>query len=233
MTDGAGGPGSAERVAVCEHAQSQWLRSRALTAGGSTWHDDAGLRWVWNPATLEGSLLFPRELPEDAVRTGMERLDDRRAASVGAWLSWETDPALLAAHGFERGWSPWWMWADLPLVPRAPDPRVHIDQVVPAAYLDAPQRAWHAVAEVGGERAGGAWLHRVGDVAGIFDMSVDPRRERRGLGSALLALLCHVGHQDGAATAVLNATPAGAELYSRRGFMRVGDGITWWWHRAS
>ena len=229
--DGADGGGTDERVAVCERAQEDWLRSRALTAGGSTWHDDVGLRWVWNPATREGSLLFPRTLDEVALRPGLARLDDRRAASVGAWLSLGADPAPLAALGFRRGWSPWWMWAELPLAPRPPDPRVQIDQVVPAAYLDSHRRAWHAAAEVAGERAGGAWLHRVDDVAGIFDMSVDPRRERRGLGSALLALLCHVGHEDGATTAVLNATPAGAQLYGRRGFVRVGDGITWWWHR--
>jgi hypothetical protein len=35
----------------------------------------------------------------------------------------------------------------------------------------------------------------------------------------------------GARSDVLNATPLGFALCSRRGFTRVGEGITWWLHR--
>src|SRR4051812_49803556 len=101
--DGADGGGTDERVAVCERAQEDWLRSRALTAGGSTWHDDVGLRWVWNPATREGSLLFPRTLDDDALRTGMARLDDRRGPAAGARLSGETHPPPPPPRGLPGG----------------------------------------------------------------------------------------------------------------------------------
>jgi hypothetical protein len=35
----------------------------------------------------------------------------------------------------------------------------------------------------------------------------------------------------GGRDATLNATPMGERLYSRLGFRRVGDGITWWLQR--
>lgn len=217
-------------ILACERAQTDWLDATALLAGGEVWEDD-DLHWSWNPSTRTGALTFPTDLPLDGVRDGLARLDGLGADAVAVWLVLGTPAGGLADLGLRIGWSPWWMVAELPLPAGAEDPRVLVDRVVPEPDVDSDRRAWHAVARVDGYRAGGAWIHRVGDVAGLFDMGVDPRWGRRGLGTALLDALAAAAAADGARLAVLNATPAGAGLYARRGFRRVGDGITWWWHR--
>jgi GNAT superfamily N-acetyltransferase len=69
-------------------------------------------------------------------------------------------------------------------------------------------------------------------VAGIYDMVVWPRYQRRGLGRALLRAVCGAARARGAGAAVLNATPEGERLYSAEGFARIGTGITYWHHLA-
>jgi GNAT superfamily N-acetyltransferase len=96
---------------------------------------------------------------------------------------------------------------------------------------DRPQHTWLAVARVHGRPAGQAWSHLTGRLAGVFDMEVWPRYQRRGLGTGLVRAVCAAAAAAGARHAVLNATPEGEKLYSTVGFRRVGDGITWWLHR--
>ena len=67
-------------------------------------------------------------------------------------------------------------------------------------------------------------------IAGICDMDVWPRFQRRGLGRALLRAVCGSARAAGARDAVLNATPDGERLYSTEGFVRIGNGITYWHH---
>ncbi|MFG1807636.1 GNAT family N-acetyltransferase [Streptomyces sp. NPDC049040] len=228
-------------VADCERVQTNWFRIRATELGGRVW-TDGGLLWTDGPDGV--NLMFPRALTTAAVRRGVDRARGR--GIVGAWLGTDVDPAPLAEAGFERGWSPWWMTADLADVPQTRDPRVRLEQDSldyrgeHASYRDQlalsllqPPIAWYAAAHTpeSGRFAGRAWSFRDRDLAGVFDMEVWPGFQRRGLGSGLLATVCAAARQAGAKHAVLNATPEGKLLYSARGFRQIGEGITWW-HRG-
>jgi GNAT superfamily N-acetyltransferase len=132
------------------------------------------------------------------------------------------------------------MAAPLDAITEPGDPRVALANEVPEygpggqrlltlARGERP-RGWHAVARVDGHFAGRAWCLVAGDLAGIYDMDVWPRFQRRGLGRALLRVLCAAAREAGASKAVLNATPEGERVYSAEGFQRVGNGITYWHH---
>jgi GNAT superfamily N-acetyltransferase len=188
-------------------------------------------------------LSFPRVIDAAAVRRGVRFARDHDARIVGAWLSLDTDPTPLETAGFDRGWEPWWMAAPLSAIPEPDDSRVSICAEVPEygpegqRLLSLAQgkspRAWHAAARVDGHFAGRAWSFPVGHVAGIYDMEVWPRFQRRGLGRALLRTVCAAARAAGATRAVLNATPDGERLYSAEGFAHVGRGITYWHHLAT
>jgi GNAT superfamily N-acetyltransferase len=161
---------------------------------------------------------------------------------VGAWLGADVDPSALLSVGFERGWEPWWMSADLDRIAGPEDRRVSITTEVPeygdsgrrllslAAGADA--RAWHAVAREDGRFAGRAWAFAQARTVGIYDMDVWPEFQRRGLGRALLRAVCGSAHAAGGHVAVLNATPDGEPLHRAEGFVRIGTGITYWHHLA-
>lgn len=223
-------------VADCERVQLSWFQLRARTLGGEAWEDD-GLVWA------NGDLLFPQVIDPAALARGVERVRARGAASVGAWLGLDVDPAPLAAAGFERGWEPWWMAgpADLGGIPA--DARVELQETTSdyrgmhagyAAELAMarlrPARAWYAAAYEEGRFAGRAWSHRVGDLAGVFDVDVWQQFQRRGLGTGLMQAVCSAAAGAGARTIVLNSTPAGVRLYEKCGLERIGTGITWWLH---
>ncbi|GMA22613.1 hypothetical protein GCM10025864_03720 [Luteimicrobium album] len=232
-------------VADCERVQSSWFRLRATTLGGTV-SDDDGL--VWTDGLDGFNLLFPRALTTVAVRRGLDRARAVGRTSMGAWLSADTDASALAEAGFERGWSPWWMVADLAEVAEAarkPDPRVALEEDTDdyggehAEYREQlalarlrPRVAWYAAAHVGPGRrfAGRSWSFLDGGLAGVFDMAVWPPFRRRGLGTALLGAVCAAARDAGATHAVLNATPEGKLLYETCGFRQIGEGTTWWWH---
>lgn len=229
-------------VADCERVQSNWLRLRAEVCGGAVW-TDGPLTWVDGPDHQH--LLFPREMSAPAVLRGVSRAREHKVPVIGAWLSLDVDPAPLAEAGFSRGWSPWWMTADLGGAAGCPDPRVELQTATDdygstdPAYTELlavarhrPTRAWYAAAYAEEARlfAGRAWSFLDGDLAGVFDMNVWPRFRRRGLGTALLHTVCEAARQAGARHAVLNATPEGKLLYESAGFTRIGEGITWWRH---
>jgi len=137
--------------------------------------------------------------------------------------------AVLAAAGFERGWAPWWMTAPLPALEELDDiPR--IDGVDIDVQTRMPGIAFLATAHAGGREIGHAWSFVHGRVAGLFDVEVDPAWRRRGIGTALLRAVQRPARWWGAEAMILNATPMGFELYSRRGFTRIGEGVTWWRH---
>jgi ribosomal protein S18 acetylase RimI-like enzyme len=185
-------------------------------------------------------LNFPSAIDAAAVRRGLELARRRDARIVGAWLSADTDATPLEEVGFERGWEPWWMAASLDAIAEPDDPRVTLSADVPE-YGPAGQlllslakgqrpRACHAVARVEGRFAGRAWCIFAGHLAGIYDMNVWPQFQRRGLGRALVRGVCADARAAGATKVVLNATPEGEPLYSAEGFIRVGEGITYWNH---
>ncbi|MFI6070730.1 GNAT family N-acetyltransferase [Actinoplanes sp. NPDC051343] len=222
-------------VADCQRVQTAWFRYRATGLGGAIW-EDGPLTWTDGPDGL--NLMFPPALTDATLLRGLIRAGDR---PIGAWLNLDVDPAPLLRAGFERGWSPWWMAADLTGF-STDDPRVRLQtsstdyEGEHAAYADQlaitrlrPQRAWYAAAYDRGHFAGRAWSFVGNDgLAGIFDMAVWPPFRRRGLGTALLKA---VSVASGAHRAVLNATPEGKLLYETCGFRPVGEGITYWRHR--
>ena len=229
-------------VADCERVQTDWFRMRASVLGGTVWNDGE-LLWTDGPDGM--NLMFPRALDLSAVRRGVDRAYALGRGIVGAWLGTEVDPTALIEAGFERGWAPWWMTADLARVPRTPDSRVALAEDSAdyggehAGYREQlaltrvrPACAWYAAAHTrtSARFAGRAWSFCDGDLAGVFDMEVWPRFRRRGIGTALLATVCTAARQAGAGTAVLNATAEGKLLYAACGFTQIGEGITWWHH---
>ncbi|MDQ2698213.1 MAG: GNAT family N-acetyltransferase [Actinomycetota bacterium] len=207
-------------IRECEQAQLAWFTARAAASGGRLWVDSEHT-FAWLPDDRHVHLLFPERVDAAALGRGIAEAT-RLRATLGVWLGPGADPAALADAGFEHGWQPWWMVAELADVPRAEDERVRIE-------VDGTMRialAWE------GSRSFGKAVAHLGtpDVAGIFDMGVYPRWQRQGVGSALLSAVCRSAEAAGARFAALNATPDGERLYSRRGFVRVGDGETWWLH---
>jgi GNAT superfamily N-acetyltransferase len=227
-------------VADCERVQSSWYRTRTELLGGEVW-TDGPLTWVDGPDGQ--NLMFPWALSEQAVARGVSRARDLGRPMVGAWLGLHVDPAPLAAVGFRRGWSPWWMTADLAGMPEPQDARIALqtaseDQALgyerdrdelPLARL-RPARAWYAAAysRKAHQMAGRAWSFLDGDLAGIFNMFVRKRSRRHGLGTGLLLAVCAEARKAGARNAVLNATSEGKLLYTTCGFRQIGEGITWW-----
>jgi GNAT superfamily N-acetyltransferase len=229
-------------VEDCQRVQTNWYRLRAETCGGAVW-TDGPLTWVDGPDGQ--NLMFPTSMSTAAVRRGVERARDRRLPIVGAWLALDVDATPLMEAGFTRGWSPWWMTADLDHVVGEPDPRVELQvetedyrhedpgyRRLLAVARQQPTRAWYAAAYSprGRHFAGRAWSFVDGDLAGIFDMDVWKPFRRRGYGTGLLRAVCAAGRRAGARHAVLNATPEGKLLYSSCGFKQIGEGITWWHH---
>lgn len=236
-------------VADCQRVQTNWYRYRAETLGGEVW-TDASLTWIDGPDGQ--NLMFPTQLDAGALLRGVERARNRGLPIVGAWLDPGVDQAPLAEAGFERGWSPWWMVADLSTMDKSPDPRVelqlrtgdyqHEETAYPMQLAVArrqPTRAWYAAAyaaahSTGTRRfAGRAWSFVDGDFAGVFDMAVWKPYRRQGFGTGLLRAVCAAAYQNGARHAILNATPEGKLLYSTCGFTQIGEGITWWRHLGS
>ncbi|MEU2775458.1 GNAT family N-acetyltransferase [Streptomyces sp. NPDC007162] len=231
-------------VRDCEHVQTSWYRTRAEVLGGRVWQDGP-LTWTTDREGMH--LMFPRTLPQAAVARGVALARDLDVG-IGVWLGLDVDAAPLAAAGFERGWSPWWMTAACADIAVAiggdGDPRVELQedtQDYTGEFADyraelalacvRPQHSWYAAAYThrpGGHFAGRAWSHLTGDLAGVFDMAVWPAFRRRGLGTGLLHAVTAAAASAGADHVVLNATPEGKKLYQQCGLVQIGEGITWW-----
>jgi GNAT superfamily N-acetyltransferase len=229
-------------IAVCERVQTEWFRARAEHLGGRVW-SDRSLTWVDGPDGL--NLMFPHAIESDALSRSIDQARAEERELVGAWLSNETDATALASAGFERGWAPWWMFANLDDIDSTADPRVHVgvnaedfhdekshegyDRLLRLAQAE-PDRAFYAGVRVDGVLAGHAWAYVDNDVAGIFDLDVWPPFRRRGLGAALLHGVAGAARDAGAKTAVLSTSPQGAIVYRAQHFNRVGMGATWFLH---
>lgn len=117
-------------VAECEINQTQWNLAVAVAGGGSVWVD-GGLQWSWQAHNGQLTLNFPRAIDAPGAMRGVEFARERGAEVVGAWLSPETDATTLEAVGFERGWEPWWMAAQLDAIHELPlVSERHLERVV-------------------------------------------------------------------------------------------------------
>ncbi|GEK22940.1 GNAT family N-acetyltransferase [Cellulomonas xylanilytica] len=223
-------------VADCERVQTSWFQLRSEVLGVDAW-EDTGLVWA------NGDLMFPQVIDPAALARGVERSRAGGTTVVGAWLGLDVDPSPLAAAGFERGWSPWWMAGPTDLGGLPADPRVQLQEHTTdyvgehAPYAETlamarlrPSRAWYAAAYAEGRFAGRAWSHRVEELAGVFDVDVWQPFQRRGLGAGLMRAVCAAAADAGARDVVLNSTPTGVRLYEKCGLERIGTGITWWLH---
>lgn len=168
-------------------------------------------------AGREGTIAFPRSRArmEDALRWA------RRLGGL-SWWSLRPDTELgvrLLARGFEWGWEPHWMALDLARLPGEESPH----------EVDA-ERGGHFVVRAGGEPVGHVAVNAWRGVAGIYDMWVDERFRRRGIGRALTIAACRRACDLGCSHATLNATALGERVYRAAGFESLGMGQTWWWH---
>ncbi|MDP9023897.1 MAG: GNAT family N-acetyltransferase, partial [Candidatus Eremiobacteraeota bacterium] len=81
------------------------------------------------------------------------------------------------------------------------------------------------VAEVDGRIAGAVFGNDFATSAYVSLMGVDPALHRRGVGTALMAELMAWCDERGFADVRLDATPAGAPLYERFGFVDAGETV--------
>jgi GNAT superfamily N-acetyltransferase len=111
------------------------------------------------------------------------------------------DVALRAAYGYDQ--------------PQAPRLR---------SYLDTPAVATFVAAE-DGVPLGCVFGIDYGAAAYVSFMGVDPRAQGRGVGRALLDALITWSDECAIGTLHLDATPAGAPLYERAGFVDDGETV--------
>ncbi|HEY5822029.1 MAG TPA: GNAT family N-acetyltransferase [Propionibacteriaceae bacterium] len=233
-------PDDPAAVADCVGAHVAWFTAKATLSAGWVWNDGL-VRWAWVPTERTMHGLFPESVPTQTAERAFRDARRLRARSVAIWSDVDLERPELEDAGFEVGWQPWWMSAPTDgfeasafgpagqsRVRLTADPRP--DDAGSAGLLTRPN-TWRAEATVDGAYAGRAWIHLDGTTAGLFDMEVWPRFRRRGLGTELLQLLIGTAREHGAERAVLNATPEGAQLYRAAGFVRVGEGRTWWRHK--
>jgi ribosomal protein S18 acetylase RimI-like enzyme len=222
---------------VCAAARNHtsWMEGVARVTGGGVVREGA-LRWIV-AGTGEVSVPFPRRASGRALDAMLAWCASRGVARIGVWATGlepeDAVEARLAERGFAAGWRPHWMAMEASALPLDDhDARVSIVDAVPEydgygqALLGlAGGRFWHAAARIDGVYAGHAWVHRVGDHAGIYDVDIRPLFRRQGLGRALTLAVCRAS---GARTVVLNATGDGEALYRALGFRSLGYGRTLW-----
>jgi ribosomal protein S18 acetylase RimI-like enzyme len=96
-------------------------------------------------------------------------------------------------------------------------------ELPPGTLADVDPEAFHVrVARLGGENVAAGLSHdRAGD-CGIFNLGTLAPARRRGLGTALTALLVHDARDRGCTTASLQATDMGERIYASVGFRDLG-----------
>lgn len=226
-------------LADCQRTQHAWFKALAEATGGRSFATHQ-MEWVWLPKTREMLCMFPTSITEAGLVPALAEAQRRGALSVGVWLNAAVRAGSLAEYRFEPGFQPWWMTLPLDLermvtASENPDERVRVNDPVGQVCVLDPNRAWLATARVDGEIAGQAYAfmppeERKKDLAGIFDMSVDPEQRRTGLGTRMLEKLSETAFDAGAAHLLLNATPEGQRLFKDFGFELIGKGQTWWYH---
>jgi GNAT superfamily N-acetyltransferase len=90
-----------------------------------------------------------------------------------------------------------------------------------------PRAVWHFSARVDGQPIGETTLLAGSQCAGIYDVEVIEKFRRRGVGSALIDAALRQAKKLDYRAAVLGATGAGWQLYSRLGFREVCKQSFW------
>lgn len=225
-------PGPRVRILDCESVQAGWLRQSAIAVGGKTFRTHQ-LEWAWNPAesTLYG--FFPRAVEEAGLRPALAEATRLGAKTVGIWANAAIRVPQALKLGFETGWQPWWMTADISACTDDVDAALVTHQ-----GLDLPDGAWQATVRQAEDWVGSGTVfippHGVsasaGSLAGIFDMYVEESQQRQGIGGRILRSLMQRARSEGIQALVLNSTPSGERLYRAHGFELIGRGQTYWLH---
>lgn len=202
-------------------------------------------------------LAFPRLDADTAgtiIEAAVNDARRREVRQVGCWSILPTEPtdfaARMVARGFQWGWQPHWMALDLEKVPPADFPlpaNMHIAlddesdwevEGLPhynradAARLQAhaqqsPRRTYHFGAWQDGKIVGHSLLHLSAGplaVAGLYSVGVLPEARNQGVGRAISLAACQYAHALGCRYVLLNAA---THIYSRLGFVSLGNGQTW------
>lgn len=182
---------------------------------------------------------------------------ERDLPAIGVWSPRRDDElgVRLVARGFDWGWRPHWMGAELSGEPPAEgdlgdgagasaEPESRGGFVVEPAeppfarslpyHEDGPlpREAIHLGVRLRQKVVGQVIVLPLDGVAGIYSMGVAPKVRGRGIGLALTKAALRAAREAGCEAAVLNATPAGEWLYARAGFRSLGWGQTWWYSRG-
>jgi len=194
---------------------------------------DGPERAVYNNA------LFERELPAAGRADAVAAMEAAYAAAgvtrFAAWVH-ERDPAMrggLERRGYTLDAATRAMGMSLhdlrrprpeiDLAPPAWHESLRIAGVPPGLLGGADGAAFHVlVARLGGENVATAMaLDHDGD-CGIYNVATLERARRRGLGTALTALLLHDARARGCRTASLQATAMAERVYAAVGFRDLG-----------
>lgn len=195
--------------------------------------------------------------PDHGLDTLPDALAWLRRHGSGDVLVWAATPhagadRCVGAHGGRESFTPRWMTrlaalpsphapgpatvraarpGDLPLLLSARELPYHSPwqarSALQLATALAPDDVALVLARIDGEIVGRAVLNRHHDTAGVYDVGVAPRWQRRGIGGQLMAALLDIARGWDVDLVTLNATPAGVALYEHLGFEDAGEGQTW------
>lgn len=246
-------PRQLEQAAAFNHTELFSLEAATL---GGTMYSSNGLTWT-QPGGKGGSMIAFPTLSEDSAGAQLDRLIadylSHPPKGAGCWSLEPPEPRdlgiRLLARGFQPGWRPCWMALDLRETQTAfPSPgglKITLDNhtslqqvknlpyanvIIPSSAQDTGRWARFVASHNGKVLAHSVVFLTTGELgaAGIYHVGVVPRARHKGIGKAVTQAACLYAREKGYRYAVLNATDAGRRMYEQLGFLRVGDGWTWW-----
>ncbi|TDX00855.1 GNAT family N-acetyltransferase [Dinghuibacter silviterrae] len=228
-----------------------YFRMEAKQAGGEE-RQTGPVVWTWLPVGKRSNIAFPRLPGQEAgpyLDLLMDAFRDAPPTSAGCWSLDPPEPAdlgvRLLARGFQPGWRPHWMVADLDKdlreeVTFPPGLEITADKVTSLSGVADLPYAWSEVLLQEGEALTQRFIARIDgkiigqsgvlctDVAGLYNVSVLPAYRSKGIGKALTLVTCRFARDKGYRYATLNASGDGRRIYNQLGFRSIGDGWTWW-----
>ncbi|HLI94172.1 MAG TPA: GNAT family N-acetyltransferase [Puia sp.] len=250
--------GNSERLVQAVASNHRELFRQEAIALGGRMIESRGLSWTSGTPHSSSMIAFPEMDAESAGQQLDEVIAFYLREPPGGAACWALDPPVpgdlgirLLARGFQPGWRPHWMAADLTqLSSHHPEPRnlrivpdnetsllavpdlPYARVVIPdPATAEFPGQWTRFVAWVRGKVVGQSVVFLTSGplgVAGIYHVGVVPGSRSKGIGKAVTRAACLYAQERGYRYAVLNSTEAGKRPYGQLGFWSTGDGWTWW-----